>query len=242
MKLCLAAMCVLVPGALQAAAPFEVDTLKTSVGELQITFLGHGTLMFQCNGKTIHVDPVAGMADYATLPKADLILVTHEHGDHLDPKAIELLRKPDTQIVLSAKCAEKQSGGIIMANGERKTFFGFAIEAVPAYNLVQMRAPGSPYHPKGIGNGYVIGFGTTRILVAGDTENIPEFKTLKQIEVAFLPMNLPYTMTPEMAADAARTLAPKIFYPYHFGNTDPAKVLALLKDAPGTEVRVRRMK
>ncbi len=197
--------------------------------------------MFQWGGKTIHVDPVASMADYTTLPKADLILVTHEHGDHLDPKAIALLRKPTTQIVLSATCVEMLPESLVMANGERKTIQGIAIEAIPAYNLVHMRAPGSPFHPKGEGNGYILTFGTTRVLVAGDTENIPEFKALKGIDVAFLPMNLPYTMTPEMVADAARTLMPKILYPYHYGKTAPARIVALLKGRPEIEVRVRRL-
>jgi len=235
------ALLCLMASVLWAAGPFELDSLKTSSGPLELTFIGHGTLMFQHGGKTIHVDPVASMADYATLPKADLILVTHDHGDHFDPKAIALLRKPTTQIVLSAKCAEKLPGGLVMANGEQKTVQGIAIEAIPAYNLVHMRAPGSPFHPKGEGNGYILTFGTTRVLVAGDTENIPEFKALKQIDVAFLPMNLPYTMTPEMAADAARALMPKILYPYHYGKTDPTRIVELLKDRTEIEVRVRKL-
>jgi len=242
MRLFLSAVFCLCCSCLSAAAPFEVDSLQTSAGELRITFIGHGTLMFQFNGKIIHVDPVAGMADCATLPKADLILITHEHGDHCDPKAIEALRKPTTQILLTAKSAPRVSGGVVLANGERRELLGLAIEAVPAYNLLHMRAPGLPFHPKGEGNGYVIGFGTTRVLVAGDTENVPELKALKQIDVAFLPMNLPYTMTPEMAADAARALAPKLFYPYHYGTTDPTKVVELLKDVPGIEVRVRKLR
>jgi len=181
------------------------------------------------------------MADYATLPKADLILVTHDHGDHFDPKAIALLRKPTTQIVLSAKCGAKLPEGLVMANGDQKTLQGIPIEAIPAYNLVHMRAPGSPFHPKGEGNGYILTFGTTRVLVAGDTENIPEFKAQKGIDVAFLPMNLPYTMTPEMTADAARTLMPKLLYPYHYGKTDPARLVELLQDRPEIDVRVRRL-
>ncbi len=231
----------LMASVLGATVPFEVDSLQTTSGPLELTFIGHGTLMFQHGGKTIHVDPVASMADYATLPKADLILVTHEHGDHLDPKAIALLRKPTTQIVLSAKCGEKLPGGLVMANGEQKAVQGITIEAIPAYNLIHMRAPGSPFHPKGEGNGYILTFGATRVLVAGDTENIPEYKALKGIDVAFLPMNLPYTMTPEMAADAARALAPKILYPYHYGKTDPTRIVELLKDRPEIEVRVRRL-
>jgi L-ascorbate metabolism protein UlaG (beta-lactamase superfamily) len=115
------------------------------------------------------------------------------------------------------------------------------IEAVPAYNIVHMRSEGVPFHPKGVGNGYVIAFGDKRVYVAGDTENIPEMKELKGIDIAFLPMNVPYTMTPEMTADAALSLRPKILYPYHFGDTDTSKIVELLKDS-GIEVRLRRMK
>jgi L-ascorbate metabolism protein UlaG (beta-lactamase superfamily) len=226
-----------------AAGPFETDTLRTSGGELQLTFIGHGTLMFQFKGRVIHVDPVASAADYAQLPKADLILITHEHGDHFDPKAIETLRTPTTTLVLTARCAEKLPGGIVMANGEEKTLLGIPIRAVPAYNIVHQRPNGGgPFHPKGEGNGYVLTFGGTRVYVAGDTENVPEVRALKGIDVAFLPVNLPYTMTPEMAADAVRAIAPRIFYPYHFGNTDTARITELLKDLKGTEVRIRKLK
>jgi L-ascorbate metabolism protein UlaG (beta-lactamase superfamily) len=129
-----------------------------------------------------------------------------------------------------------------MKNGDVKTVEGLKIEAFPAYNIVHKRPDGQPYHPKGIGNGYVITFGDKRVYVAGDTENIPEMKELKNIDIAFLPMNLPFTMTPEMAADAAKALKPKILYPYHFGETDTSKLLNLLKDEKTTEIRIRKMK
>lgn len=128
-----------------------------------------------------------------------------------------------------------------MQNGDVKTVDGLKIEAVPAYNLVHMRSEGVPFHPKGNGNGYVITFGDIRIYVAGDTENIPEMKQLKDIDVAFLPMNLPYTMTPEMVADAARAFKPKVLYPYHYGKTDPSKLVELMKDTPEVEIRIRKM-
>ena len=226
-----------------AAGPFEADTFKTTGGELQVTFIGHGTLMFQFKGKVIHVDPVATMADYAQLPKADLILVTHEHGDHLDAKAIATLSTPTTSLVLTARCAEKVPGGVVMGNGEEKTVQGIPIRAVAAYNMVHQRPNGGgPYHPKGEGNGYILTFGGTRVYVAGDTENVPEVKALQGIDVAFLPVNLPYTMTPEMAADAVRSIVPKVFYPYHFGNTDTTLITELLKDLKGTDVRIRKLK
>jgi L-ascorbate metabolism protein UlaG (beta-lactamase superfamily) len=133
-------------------------------------------------------------------------------------------------------------GGSVMHNGDSKIFEGIAVAAVPAYNLVHKRENGQPYHPKGEGNGYVLTFGAKRIYIAGDTENIPEMSRLKGIDIAFLPMNLPYTMTPEMAATAARSFHPKVLYPYHYGETDPSRLVSLLKGSPGIEVRIRRMR
>jgi L-ascorbate metabolism protein UlaG (beta-lactamase superfamily) len=221
-------------------APFEKDTIPTSAGDLEITFVGHATLMVRFRGKVIHVDPVGQYADYAKMPKADLILVTHEHGDHLDPEAIGKIATPETVLVVSEACAKKLGRGLVMKNGDTRTVEGLAIEAVPAYNVVHMRGPGQPFHPKGAGNGYVITFGDKRVYVAGDTENVPEMAALKGIDVAFLPMNLPYTMTPEMVADAVRMIRPEIVYPYHFGKTDTSKLVELLK-GKGVEVRVRKM-
>ena len=228
-------------GVVNAQGKFEQDVVKTGAGDLVITFIGHGTLMFTFGGKVIHVDPVGQYADYGKLPKADLILITHEHRDHLDLKAMEMLRQPGTQVVLTQAAAVQAPGGLVMANGEVKTVAGLTIEAVPAYNLVHKRESGEPFHPKGQGNGYVITFGDKRVYVAGDTENTPEMKALKGIDIAFLPMNLPYTMTPEMVADAARAFKPKVLYPYHFGQTDTARLVALLQDAPEIEVRMRKM-
>ena len=207
-----------------------------------ITFVGHGTLMFLYNGAVIHVDPVSREADYAKMPGADLVLITHEHGDHLDPKALEQIKKENTVIVLNGNSAEKINEGIVMKNGDVKSVQGVKIEAVPAYNIVSKRASGEPYHPEGNGNGYVITLGDKRIYVAGDTENIPEMKALKDIDIAFLPMNLPYTMSPEMAADAARAFRPKILYPYHYGSTDVNRLVELLKEEQGIEVRIREMR
>ncbi|MFZ2145975.1 MAG: SMP-30/gluconolactonase/LRE family protein [Sedimentisphaerales bacterium] len=221
---------------------FEQDIIQTNAGTLKITFIGHATLMFDFGGKTIHVDPVSREADYTNMPKADLILVTHEHGDHFDAKVIKTLQKEGTQIVLTKACAEIISGGIIMQNGDVQTVQGLKIEAVPAYNIVHLRSEGTPYHPKGRGNGYVITFGDKRVYVAGDTENTPEMKRLKNIDIAFLPMNVPYTMTPEMVADAVNAFEPKILYPYHYGQTDPQRLVDLLKDAKDIEVRIRKMR
>jgi L-ascorbate metabolism protein UlaG (beta-lactamase superfamily) len=224
-----------------AEEEFEVDTIKTSAGDLEITFIGHGTLMFKFGDKIIHVDPVSREADYTLLPRGDLVLVTHEHGDHLDPEVLNLVRKENTKIVLTKKCFDKIDEGIVMKNGDVNTFDGIKVEAVPAYNLVHKRDSGQPFHPKGEGNGYVITFGDKRVYVAGDTENIPEMKALKNIDIAFLPMNLPYTMTPEMVADAAKAFMPKVLYPYHYGKTDTKKLVELMKSVKDIDVRIRSM-
>ena len=216
------------------------DIIKTSAGDLKITLIGHGTLMFSFGNKIIHVDPWSNLTDYSKLPKADIILVTHEHQDHLDPSAIKAISTDKTVIILTEKCLPKVKG-TVMKNGEVKTIAGLKIEAVPAYNIVNKRPDGNPFHPKGDGNGYVITFGDKRIYVAGDTEKIPEMKALKDIDVAFLPMNLPYTMTPEMVADAVKVFKPKIVYPYHFGKTDTSLLTKLLANEKWIEVRIRNM-
>jgi len=220
------------------------DEFSTDNGDLSIYFVGHGSLMFKYNDLIIHADPSSRETDYSKMPKADLILITHHHGDHFDPEAIAKIQKNGTTIILNEKSSENApdlKGKKVMRNGENTEFKGIKIEAIPAYNLVHMRSEGNPYHPKGEGNGYVITFGNKRVYVAGDTENTPEMKALKNIDVAFLPMNLPYTMTPEMVADAVKGFKPKIFYPYHYGNTDTDKIVDLLKDEKGVEVRIREM-
>ena len=225
-----------------AKKPYETDIIKTSAGDLKITFIGHGTLMFTFGAKIIHVDPFTKVADYEKLPKADVILITHDHHDHLDLKAVELVRTEKTKVVLTETCSKQIKNGIIMKNGDVQNVNGLKIDAIPAYNLVHKRDNGQPFHQKGVGNGYIITFGDKRVYVAGDTENIPEMKSLREIDCAFLPMNLPYTMTPEMVADAAKAFRPKILYPYHFGNTDTSKLLKLLQDQKEIEVRIRNMK
>lgn len=220
---------------------FESDTIATSSGDLKITFIGHGTLLFHFNERVIHVDPVSRYADYSKMPKADIILVTHHHGDHLDKKTIEQIKTPNTDLILTETCAKEIQNGIVMKNGDVKTVKGIKVEAVPAYNIVHKRANGEPFHPKGVGNGYVITFGDKKVYIAGDTENIPEMKELSGIDCAFLPMNLPYTMTPKMVAEAVKMFNPKILYPYHFGNTNVNELVELLKEKKDCEVRIRKM-
>jgi len=234
-------MMSLIALAASAQETLKSDIIKTSAGELAITFIGHGSLMMTFGGKIIHIDPYSQVADYTKLPKANLILLTHDHRDHMDQQAIQSIRTGDTLVILPAVCNDKVMGGVVMKNGDTRTMLGIEIEAVPAYNIKHKRDNGQVFHPQGVGNGYVLNFGNTRVYVAGDTENIPEMNTLRGINIAFLPMNLPYTMTPEMVADAAKTFKPNILYPYHFGDTDPAKLTGLLKDSPDIDVRIRPM-
>jgi len=225
----------------QAQTQFEKDIFPLTEGDLEITFIGHGTLIFTFQNKVIHVDPWSNLADYHKLPKADLILLTHEHTDHLDLKAIDMIKKEDTIIVLPESCLEKTGTGLVMKNGDTQIVKDIPIKAVPAYNIKHKRDDGQPFHPKGIGNGYIVNFADLTVYIAGDTENIPEMADLKDIDLAFLPMNLPYTMTPEMVAEAAKLIKPKILYPYHFGNTDSDKLIELLKEEKDMEIRIRKM-
>jgi len=220
---------------------FETDKLATSQGELEITFFGHGSLLFRYGGKNVYVDPFSRVADYSKLPKADVIFITHEHRDHLDPGALGAIRTKTTSVVHTVLCEGAIEGGLAMRNGDLAAVQGIGVEAVPAYNMAHVRESGDPFHRCGDGNGYLLTFGDLRVLVAGDTENTPELKAIRDVDVAFLPMNLPYTMTPEMVADAALAIRPKILYPYHFGDTDPSRLVALLHDHPEIEVRIRRL-
>ncbi len=218
------------------------DTFSPAPLPLTFTLYGHATLSMTYGTTVIHVDPVRDFADYSRAARADIILVTHEHSDHLDLEAIAALRKDTTSIVVGSKCAGKVNGAIVLHNGDSRSLSGIRIEAVPAYNVAHERAPGVPFHPKGNGNGYVLTLGDRRVYIAGDTENTREMKALKGIDIAFLPMNLPYTMTPEMVADAALAFRPKILYPYHVGDTDTSRLTSLLASAKDIEVRIRPMK
>jgi L-ascorbate metabolism protein UlaG (beta-lactamase superfamily) len=215
---------------------FAEDVFPAQGGDIRIAFIGHGTLMITYGAKVIHMDPVSMYADYATLPKADLILVTHEHGDHLDAKAIQAITTSRTTLITNQASAKNLGDVSVMKNGETKTVDGITIEAVPAYN------PEKQFHPKGNGNGYVLTLGGKRVFVAGDTENVPEIKALKNIDIAFLPMNLPFTMTPDQVADTAKAMKPKILYPYHFGETDTNELVRLMEGEKDIEVRIRDLK
>jgi L-ascorbate metabolism protein UlaG (beta-lactamase superfamily) len=201
----------------------------------------HGSLMLEFNGSVIHIDPWS-RADYSGLPQADMILITHTHADHLDRAIIDKLKKPSTTLVSSAAVADTLNccPFEVLGNGEKKTVTGIEIEAVPMYNLVQGYGPGLPYHHKGVGNGYVLSFGDTRVYVSGDTECVPETKALKNIAVAFLAMNPPRTMSTADAAECAKAFRPGIVYPVHYRGQNPQDFAAALKGT-GVEVRVRKL-
>lgn len=189
---CLALMTTMMScrnGATESGAPqapaLQEDTLQTTAGPLTITFIGHGTLMLTFKGKVYHIDPWTNLADYSALPKADVILVTHDHSDHLDAKAIKAICQDKTQIIASPSCEDKLPGAIILENGQTKPLADITVEAVPAYNIQHKRPDGRPYHPQGGGNGYILTFAKTRVYIAGDTEDTPEMKALKAIDVAF---------------------------------------------------------
>jgi len=217
---------------------FDTDTFDVGGRPLRLTALGHSSLIWQWDGLVIHIDPWGAQADYSTLPKADVVLVTHEHGDHFDPQAIALVKKPGTRLVVNPTVKVLLGEGEALTNGERLDLGTFSVEAVPAYNL---GADKQKFHPRGRDNGYLLTFGPFRVLVAGDTEDTPELRAHRNIDVAFLPMNQPYTMTPEQVAAAARAFRPRILYPYHFGDTETSLLLPLLKNEKDIEVRLRRL-
>jgi L-ascorbate metabolism protein UlaG (beta-lactamase superfamily) len=213
----------------------NVAVEKTSQGDLTLQPINHSALRFAFKGKQYYVDP-AGEADWDKMPKADVILITHEHGDHLNPAVIDKIKKDATLVYANASSVKKAGVGQTLEVGERKQVLDITVEAVAAYNLNAERLK---FHPKERkDNGYVLTFGDKRVYVAGDTEGTPEMKALKDVAIAFLPINLPYTMPPPEAADAARAFKPKILYPYHQGKSDPAEVKKLLADEKAIEVRV----
>ena len=232
-------MCSLLSINNSLANPYPTDTIQTKNGSpLSITFIKHASLMLNYEGHTIAIDPVSSYGDYSTLPKADLILITHEHQDHLDTKAIDLLEKSGTIIISNENSHQIIGKGLIMKDGETRYPTDYlTIEAVPAYNTTPDHLK---YHPKFRDNGYVLTLGGSRIYIAGDTEDIPEMSTLKNIDVAFLPVNQPYTMTIDQADHAARMINPTILYPYHFGDTPIEQLKEKLKDTP-IEVRIQPM-
>lgn len=225
------------PSSQPATAPAErnVAVEKTSEGLLTVQPINHSAIRFAFKGKQYYVDP-SGKAEWDKMPKADVILITHEHHDHLDPKVIDAIKTDGTLIYANASTVKKARFGQVIEVGQTRKIADITVEAVPAYNIKPARRR---YHPKQRkDNGYVLTFGDKRVYVAGDTEGTPEMKKLKDIAIAFLPINLPYTMPPAEAAAAARAFKPKILYPYHQGKSDPQELKKLLADEKAIEVRV----
>jgi len=234
--LVLIAVCGLSPQG--RSASYSTDSIPTMGGEIRITPMNHATFMMQYGGKVIVVDPT-GQADYSDLPKPDMILITDIHGDHMDKATVDKLKKPSTVVVAPAAVAKTITEAQVINNGEKKTIEGIAIEAVPMYNLVRGPEQGKLFHDKGRGNGYVLTLGAKRIYISGDTECIPEMKALKNIDVAFMCMNLPYTMPVSEAAECVKAFRPKIVYPYHSRGQNTEEFANALKDTKGVEVRLR---
>ena len=222
-------------------ADFQTDMFKTKGGkDVAITAIKHASLRIRYDGLEIQVDPVGQgckpVTDYSSFPKADIILVTHEHFDHFDRDAIAALRKGGTQVFANPAVQQMLGSGEALTNGESRIVRDdISLAAVPAYNTT----PGhTKFHPKGRDNGYILSLDGLRIYIAGDTEDIPEMADIKDIDIAFLPCNQPYTMTVEQLVKAAKTIKPKVLFPYHYGQTDVSNIPALLK-GKGIDVRIR---
>jgi L-ascorbate metabolism protein UlaG (beta-lactamase superfamily) len=220
----------------QAQKMRPVQSFDTSAGPVKITPVFHASLEIEAGGKVIIVDP-AKPANFSGLPQADLILITDIHGDHMDPELIKTVSKSGTEIIAPAAVAKTVTTAKVIGNGEKTTWGAWTIEAVPMYNLTRGPEAGKLYHDKGRGNGYILTYGGKRFYFSGDTEGIPEMRALKNIDVAFVCMNLPYTMTAEEAADAVKAFHPKVVIPYHYRGQDTATFKKAL-DGTGIDVRL----
>ena len=220
---------------------YEVDVFKTKSGKtVKCHALVHASIRMEYDGKEIEIDPVTKLGnrtiDIAAMPKANYIFVTHEHGDHFDKEAISQLSDNGTRLVTNRRCADMLGSGEVMANGDKiQMADDFTVEAVPAYNYSEGR---TQFHPQGRDNGYILTIDGLRIYIAGDTEDIPEMAAINDIDIAFLPCNQPYTMTTGQLVKAAKTIKPKVLFPYHYGQTDVTTVPSQLQ-GDGIDVRIR---
>lgn len=217
---------------------WQKDTLETSKGNVEIEVVGHCFLHFVFNRMNIYIDPIPNVADLTRLPKADLILVTHEHRDHLNTDAIEFLSKPETRVIASQSCISKMNFGQFLENEMQTTFNDIYIKAVAAYNSVNLRPDNVPYHPRGSGNGYFLVFGDKTIYISGDTEYIDEMRFFMKPDVAFVTIMMPFTMNEEMFIQTVRKLKPKILYPLYYNVDIKSLVEKLSVVMPETKIRV----
>ena len=218
----------------------ETHVFTTKSGKLvKIHALMHASICIEYDGKTLYIDPCSKLGertvDYTAMPKADLIIVTHEHFDHFDMAAIGMLYTLDADVMMNKRCAGMFGPGQPYDNGDKFVFNDNrdTVEAVPAYNTTEGHLQ---FHPKGRDNGYILTLDGLRVYIAGDTEDIPEMADIKDIDIAFLPCNQPYTMTPEQLVRAAKIINPKVLFPYHYGETDVTGIPAQLS---GIDVRIR---
>ena len=247
-------LCILATLGLTTAcgqSTYEVDEFTTASGKtVKFHALMHACIRIQYDGKEIQIDPVSKLGNrtvnYADMPKADYIFVTHEHGDHYDAGALKLLSGDKTQLVMNKRCADMYGSGKVMVrsalgtlrsakNGDKLQLGDITVEAVAAYNSTPGR---EQFHPKGRDNGYILTIDGLRIYIAGDTEDIPEMSTVNDIDIAFLPCNQPFTMTQEQLIRAAKVIKPRVLFPYHYGQTDLSGMPAALKGT-GIDVRIR---
>lgn len=217
------------------------DRIPAANGDLVVQPINHATLALGWNQQVVYVDPVGGAKRFENLPRPDLILLTDIHGDHLSVETLQGVAKETTKLVAPPAVAEKlppalQKATTVFTNGQSGEVAGLKIDAIAAYNLAPDR---QRFHARGRGNGYVVELGGKRVYLSGDTEDIPEMKALKDIDVAFLCMNLPYTMTVEQAAGVVKEFRPKIVYPYHCRGSDLEKFKQLVGDSAGVEARIR---
>jgi L-ascorbate metabolism protein UlaG (beta-lactamase superfamily) len=222
------------------------DAVQTSQGPLTIQPLQHATMALTWQGKTIYTDPDGDAARYQGIAPPDLILISDIHGDHFNSKTLEAISAASAIIVAPQAVADKmpdalKAKAVVLANGKTTRQLGITIEAIPMYNLPEAA---DTRHPKGRGNGYVLTFGDKKLYISGDTAGIPEMRSLKNIDVAFVCMNLPYTMDVPEAASAVLDFKPKIVYPYHYrganGLSDTEQFKKLITDKnKSIDVRLR---
>ena len=234
--LCLAFLCV----GLAHAQQRQTDTFKTRSGkDVKFTSIKHGTFQIEYDGRYFYIDPVTMLkpqTDYTTMPRANYIFITHEHADHFDRMALTQLVSTNTIVFTNSNVSQQFRNARVLQNGDSVTIADdVTLKAVPAYNYSEGH---TQFHPKGRDNGYILTIDGMRIYIAGDTEDIPEMADIHNIDICFLPCNQPYTMTIDQLVKAAKTIKPKVLFPYHYNDTPVSKVKVML-GGTGIDVRIR---